>query len=296
MSLNPHTMICPKGCIHNKYRSFPTEQISNNEYILQLIHEYNRQPNNIIWIRNTSQVRKQTDLDFFANNMNKINKSFILITSDGDRSVPSSYSMSTVNILLESPKVISWFTQNYDRTILHNKLKYIPIGLDLHTQKWYINGSVSKKIKYMIRKRLDIKEKRKDIVLSDFHLNFSHDERRIVYNKIKHNDKFLCVSKQSFQGITDLYNKYQFVLSPRGNGLDCHRSWELFLAGAILITKTSPLDAMYKENNLPVVILQNWNELDDKLDEKLKIWYAKYSPLTSIDNIFPKLTFHYWLH
>ena len=26
------------------------------------------------------------------------------------------------------------------------------------------------------------------------------------------------------------YDKYNFVISPRGNGLDCHRTWELFLA------------------------------------------------------------------
>ena len=31
--------------------------------------------------------------------------------------------------------------------------------------------------------------------------------------------------------ITKDYNKYNFVISPRGRGLDCHRTWELFLAG-----------------------------------------------------------------
>jgi len=99
----------------------------------------------------------------------------------------------------------------------------------------------------------------------------------------------------SFKDITDVYNQYQFVLSPRGNGLDCHRTWELFLAGAIIITKTTPLDNMFIENNLPVVILQEWEELNENIEEKLKIWYDTYHPLTSVENIYPKMTFNYWL-
>ena len=50
------------------------------------------------------------------------------------------------------------------------------------------------------------------------------------------------------------------------------------------------------DNNLPVVILQDWDELNYNLEEKLKIWYNKYYHLTLINNIYPKLTFNYWLN
>jgi hypothetical protein len=93
-----------------------------------------------------------------------------------------------------------------------------------------------------------------------------------------------------------LYNKYNFVLSPRGGGLDCHRTWELFLAGAIVITKSSSLDEMYIKNNLPVVILKDWSELNNNLENKLKEWYIEHINKTSIDNIFERLTFKYWLN
>jgi hypothetical protein len=53
---------------------------------------------------------------------------------------------------------------------------------------------------------------------------------------------------------------------------------------------------MFIENSLPVVILQDWNELNDNLENKLRVWYDKYLPFTSVENIFPKMTFDYWLN
>lgn len=292
MDLNSDNIIWSKGCIDNEYRMKDSETSTSVNYIKQLTG------NHLVWIRNTSMKTYQhpTDLDFLVECLDSIEMPFILITSDGDRSVPSSYRLTTVAKLLESSKLIRWYTQNYDKSILHSKLTYMPIGLDLHTRNWLIDGSISKKVDYMIQKRLESTSKCTDIIFSDFQLCFSHHERRDLFNQIKDNKKICLLDHRvSFQEITDLYNKYQFVLSPRGNGLDCHRTWELFLAGAILITKTSPLDQMYRDNNLPVVILQDWRELDVDLENKLKQWYDQYKHLTLMVNIFPKMKFSYWL-
>jgi len=301
--LNIDNILWSKGINSGTYKYKPTEYISSNNEIIKLIEEFNmhnnnnnnNNNNNIFWIRNTTTTNRDTDLDMLANNINYVEKPFILITSDGDRSVPSSYNSKTVNTLLNSVKVLYWFTQNYDRTVIHNKLKYMPIGLDLHTSNWFINDSNIKKLEYIISKRMENREKIKDKIVSDFHLSYSHIERKHLHYAINYNEHIFFASRMSFKDITDLYNQYQFVLSPRGNGLDCHRTWELFLAGAIIITKTTPLDNMFIENNLPVVILQEWEELNENIEEKLKIWYDKYHPLTSVENIYPKMTFNYWL-
>ena len=63
-------------------------------------------------------------------------------------------------------------------------------------------------------------------------------------------------------GIDELWERYthhQFALSPRGHGLDSHRTWELLFFGAIPIVKTSRLDAMYR--GLPVVIVTSWQDV-----------------------------------
>jgi hypothetical protein len=72
------------------------------------------------------------------------------------------------------------------------------------------------------------------------------------------------------------YTNYAFVISTHGNGLDCHRTWEILLLGSIVITKTSSIDHLFQ--NLPVVIVKDWEELNDITN--LKKWYDTYIPLT----------------
>ena len=53
---------------------------------------------------------------------------------------------------------------------------------------------------------------------------------------------------------------------------------------------------MYIKNNLPVVILNNIDELKDISVDKLNEWYEIHITKTSINNIFPKLTYNYWIN
>jgi hypothetical protein len=283
-----------KGPIRDDYSSFPTECSVNEQYII------NRMCNvdSILWIRNTSQkFPAVTDLDIVSNNLIYMKKPVILITSDGDRAVPSSYQKSVVDKLLQSDKIISWYTQNYDGSIVHSKLKCMPIGLDLHTSQWLINNSIHNKIMYLIQKRREPINKIKNYIFLDAHLSVTHPERSDLFRLVKNNKHIHFLKERiSFQMITDMYINYQFVISPRGNGLDCHRTWELFLAGCIVITKTSSLDEMFISNDLPVVILNDWCELNcDDLDKKLDLWYKKFIKNTTIDHIYPKMSFDYWI-
>ena len=284
-----------KGPIRDDYASLPTECTVNNQYIIDRIINCD----SILWIRNTSQAFPSiTDLDIVSKNLIYIKTPIILITSDGDRCVPSSYQKEVVDNVLQSDKIICWYTQNYDGSIYHNKLKPIPIGLDLHTSHWLINNSVHNKISYLIEKRNTPINKIKNRIFLDAHLSVTHPERAELFHLIKKN-KYINYLREhvTFQIITNMYNKYQFVISPRGNGLDCHRTWELFMAGCIVITKTSSLDEMFISNKLPVVILNDWTELEcDDLDKKLELWYQTYIPYTSIQNIYPKMSFDYWIN
>ena len=53
---------------------------------------------------------------------------------------------------------------------------------------------------------------------------------------------------------------------------------------------------MYTQNNLPVVILKDWSELNDNIECKLEQWYKEHIDKTKIENIFERLTFNYWLN
>jgi hypothetical protein len=298
IDLSIDNIIHSKSPIKNKYSEKHTETASTTKEIIDIINSTTKDKN-IIFIRNGSS-RKIHDLDIFAYYLSLIKYPVILITTDGDRPSPSSYDFNkTVNPLLKSNMIIKWYTQNYDKSIIHPKLTYIPIGFDLHTSRWLIKNSISEKINYMINARISSsKEKRiNNLVLCDAHNSISHPERIEMHKILINNKKIIfCKNMLPFNDITRLYNKYNFVLSPRGNGVDCHRTWELFLAGVIVITRTSSIDDIYLKNNLPVVILQKWDELNHDIENKLKKWYDDHIHKTSFDNIITRLTFEYWLN
>ena len=266
-------MLCSKGPLRTAYSRKHTESTSTSEEIKKLIQS----AKDIIFIRNGSF--QQNDLSLFANQLDLLTHPIKLITMDGDRPMPSSQPPLIVKKILNCPMILSWHTQNYDKSILHEKLNSIPIGFDLHTHPF-------DKMSYMIHCR-KMAGKRKWRILSDSHHTISHPDRILLYHTLKNNKYIDFTKKVSIMEISKLYNKYQFALSPRGNGLDCHRTWELLLAGVIVITKTSPLDDMYKD--LPVVIVKDWDELNHDLEKKLNLWYQTHK------NKPTKLTFADWL-
>lgn len=69
------------------------------------------------------------------------------------------------------------------------------------------------------------------------YLNYSisHPERRAVYNLLK-NKKFagnIHSFKSHLKYIYQKWQFYKFAISLHGNGLDCHRTWEVLLVGLV---------------------------------------------------------------
>ena len=275
------------------YSTKGTEYLATEEELIDQI----KSATTVLWVRNGSLgPLRTTDLDIVAKHLNILPNPVTLITSDGDRLVPHSYKPQTVQTILNHPNILKWLTQNYDKTITHEKLGYMPIGFDFHTPKWLINNQPSAKTEFMIQYRHAAPPKIKDKIFLDAHLTISSLEREVLYATVRNNPSVICLKSQvSFTDITKIYNMYQFVLSPPGRGFDCHRTWELFLAGCIVIVKSSPLDDMFKKHKLPVAIIKNWAELNENLDQKLNQWYNDLIDLTKPEHILPKLQFEYWL-
>jgi len=52
---------------------------------------------------------------------------------------------------------------------------------------------------------------------------------------------------------------HKFVISPRGNGVDCHRTWEALYLRAIPIVRRSV--CMSEFEDLPILYVDKWEEL-----------------------------------
>jgi hypothetical protein len=84
------------------------------------------------------------------------------------------------------------------------------------------------------------------------------------------------------QGIADHF----FVLSPPGNGVDCHRTWEVLYAGRVPILLRGPYTALYRD--LPVLLVDDWSEVTERRlrDEQARLLDGRYD--------FDKLRLGYW--
>ena len=78
---------------------------------------------------------------------------------------------------------------------------------------------------------------------------------------------------------------HKFVFSPRGNGTDCHRTWEALYLRTIPIVKKSK--AMNEFKNLPILFIDNWDVVTyDFLCEKYEEMSSKLFDLSEMKMSF----------
>jgi hypothetical protein len=207
--------------------------------------------------------------------MPKINKMFVLVSGDSDMCVPAEILNSQeMNKLVNSPFLLKWFLQN---TQLQNNPKMIqmPIGLDFHT----ISNNPSHGWKLPNESHLPGAQELVLVNIKESSKPFYERIPKIYVNFSKKNDKFgdreqslksipanLMIFNDNFTKRTinwKIMSKYTFVLSPFGNGMDCHRTWEALCLGCIPILKAPNFRKMFE--NLPVLIVDDWSEVNNEL-------------------------------
>ena len=239
--------------------------------------------------------------------LNEIHCPFILVTGDCDESCPGDLFSSHEDFLafIENPKIIRWYSQNCFPN--HPKMVQIPIGLDYHTLSNIDNNQnilthwwgdkmppLDQELKI---KRISNKAKpltsRKLQAYSNFHFQMTTkfgQDRILAKAQIPAECVFYepnrCPRLQSWK--TQV--KYAFVISPHGNGLDCHRTWEALCLGCIPIVKTSPLDPLYE--GLPVWIVKEWSDVNLTLMSKILQEFDQ--KMQNNEWKMEKLTLEYW--
>jgi hypothetical protein len=84
----------------------------------------------------------------------------------------------------------------------------------------------------------------------------------------------LWVKESSGLPLTDFYyemSQSKYVISPPGEGIDCHRIYEAIFFNSIPILKRSQMDDFYR--TLPVLIVEKWSDVNATFLENV---YADY--------------------
>jgi hypothetical protein len=214
-------------------------------------------------IKESDIVFVKTDLirEFFRNIHPYIKAHYKLITHNSDRTIEKE------DLAFIDEKIIRWFAHN--ALVSHPKLTPIPIGLEnVSYHEW---GDIE--IIQQIRKTSTTKTNR---ILFGFTVGTNPAGRAPVLNALRATAaadeiKDRLNPKRYFEKL----KTYKFVAAPAGNGPDTHRVWEALLFGVIPVVQRSPMYEYFQKIGLPVLMIDDWNELKQMSERELEAAYEK---------------------
>lgn len=228
---------------------------------------------------------------------------FILVSGDCDETTPYEIlpDQQRFTAFIESPLLIKWCAQNCVLLGKYPKLTQIPIGLDYHTLAasggdWGPQASPREQEAEMNRIRgaappfwgrslsayANFQFRMNTKFAQDRVLAMSQIPRELVFYEPAMTDRCAAWTNQSQRA---------FVVSPHGNGLDCHRTWEAMCLGCIPIVKCSPLDPLFAE--LPVLIVRRWSDVSAELLQSTATSFREKHERGEF--LYDKLTIKYWM-
>ena len=237
-------------------------------------------------------------LEFFVNEiLDKIKHTFILVSGMSVKTCPvEALKKMSLFKLINHKYLIIWCSQN--NTIqYYPKVLQVPLGIDYHSvynnpSKWtkIVDGnSPVEQETYLI----DIANNSAPFYerINKIYVNFNMNTDRFKQRKacLKEIPQHLMAYHQEKMKRTQTWEqtvKYSFVLSPYGNGMDCHRHWEALILGSILIIKSKEFIKMFED--LPVLIVNNWRDINQEvLNNTIELFKNKTFH-------YDKLTLEYW--
>ena len=164
----------------------------------------------------------------------------------------------------------------------------LPIGLENANRR--NNGRLSYYFEGLQAPR---EASRPRLVLSSFHTSTNPVEREPV-------EALFARSRFGFDGHHWKRLEYRrvladscFVISPPGNGVDCHRTWEAIYMGAVPVVLRDRLAASLAED-MPILCVDSYEEILDLSDDQLRAKYdalVKLTPQKAFSNYWAKQLF-----
>ena len=234
--------------------------------------------------------------------LDKIPYRIVLVSGDSDTCCPTDQFATHEDFLafMEHPKLIAWHAQNCVQS--HPKLRAMPIGMDYHTlqqsrHEWgpQMPATEQEKQLNLIANNAAPFWERQVAAYANFQFamttRFAGDRRDAIVHvpsTLVYYEPDKIPREQTWIEQT----KYAFVVSPQGNGIDCHRTWEALCLGCIPIVRTSPLDVLF--DDLPVLIVEKWDDVSlDLLQRTVETFKQRHVGESRPFN-YEKLTLEYW--
>lgn len=193
-------------------------------------------------------------------------KKYVIITHHSD------YPIDTYLYSLKPHCVKKWYGINVTHT--DNNLICIPLGL-----KTYKGIFLEEKYmtKWLIENIDDLKINTKQNVVYCNWTSTNPYRNTIIDMLKKNNIKYILEENLSFTDYAKNMSMCKYVISPPGNGIDCHRTWEALYMGCIpIVIKNSIYDNW---GELPIIKVSDYSELTNDILNSFVIKKFNYEKL-----------------
>ena len=195
---------------------------------------------------------------FFKEAFPEINKPIKLISHNTDYPVDSKFIQ-----YLDDDKLTHWYAQN--AVLDHPKLTPAPIGI---ANKQWSHGNLDNLLSV-----INANHGKENIVYKNFDIGTNINVRRVIDQITNTNKIFMDRNWPQTEYLTRL-SKSMFVISPPGNGIDCHRIWEALYVRTVPIVERS--SAFRNFTNLPIMFIDRWEDITiDFLKTQIPLYYNK---------------------
>jgi len=168
----------------------------------------------------------------------------------------SDYPITKKHTELLGNKNIKWFAQNlsFDAS---KDLRFEPLPIGLENRSFLKHGKI---------KNFDIfipdKNKKNNKIYCSFN-TLTNKKRIDVLNCVKENKLTDIENFSNHRNYIKKLSNYKFSICPIGNGLDTHRFWESISVHTLPIVENSEFIQNFKKLGVPMLILENWNDIEN---------------------------------
>lgn len=205
-------------------------------------------------------------------------KNATLIIHNGDR-IPK----------MESLKILAkFFNKIFSVNLIEEYKNIYPIPIGIENLHYLKNGSLNYFQDYK-KHKFEKKINKDYVVFSCFNINTNYEIRsqvRNALNKSRFTKIFTSLSTSNYyHGLA----RSLFSISPPGNGMDCHRTWEAIYFESVPVILSGTLHQELIKN-LPIISVNSYSEFLKKSDEELIDIYYKLMKNKNTDMAY----FDFW--
>lgn len=187
-------------------------------------------------------------LGLFASKLHLFRNAFVLVSHNEDQNVTDEF-LTIAN----HPIVVKWFAQNL--MIFHPKVTFLPIGVA--NEMWpHGNISVAKAVSDAFFNAP------KSGTFFNFDIGTNPSERQPCLDILQAKGLHWTPRLPYGDYLSNL-SKYKYAISPPGNGVDCHRTWEAYYMGVIPVLKRSRFTECLLADGYACVLLDRWEDFNE---------------------------------